>query len=293
MKNHIIDFDKPFLCSVEGFEPLPITELMDIIDEKNKIIRTRLAHLDQISRNRALYGLVDVTSALRNSKYIQECIAQGVWFGELEHPPRGCEIPRFMRVDDDRISHKIHKYWTESDGFLKGIVQFVEPKGGTVWDWIQKAGANMAFSLRIYTPNYIKKKDKNGVPYVEKVNPMFPVTFDVVKTPGYEQVRVADPTQFQMKNKYYITNEKNSMGVENYSIDWFDINASENIKKVLNSTSEEELNIVGDLFDMDMKAARAYFNKDTMKVTLGTEEKELTFNVNTFLFNEIMSSGSI
>jgi len=292
-KKGLIDFSKPFLCSIEGYEPQPITEMLEIVDEKKHIVNTRLAQCDNISRNRCFYGLEDVLWSLKNSKYIQECIAQGIWFGELEHPPRDCDMARFMKIDDDRISHKIYKYWHENE-YLKGRVQFIPPMGDIIWRWITEADVNMAFSLRIYTPNYIKRKDANGVPYVEKVKPMYPVTFDTVKTPGYEKVRVVDPITFASNNESYISNGKNSMGVENYCIDWFDYNASENIKKVLNSTSEEDLNIVGDLFDMDMKKARATFNDITQQVTMSTEDgTKIAMNVNTYLFNEIMNKGAL
>lgn len=292
-KQGLIDFSKPFLCSVEGYNPQPINEMLEIVDEDKHIVNTRLAQCDNISRNRCFYGLEDVLWSLKNSKYINECIAQGIWFGELEHPPRDCDLARFMKIDDDRISHKIYKYWHENE-FLKGTVQFIPPKGDIIWDWIMKANVNMAFSLRIYTPNYIKKKDANGVPYVQKCKPMFPVTFDAVKTPGYENVRVVDPSTFASKNQSYITCGTNSKGIEEYCIDWFDNNASENIKKVLNSTSEEDLNIVGDLFDMDMKKARAVFNEMDNSVTMSQEDgSSIKMHLNSFLFNQIMNKGSL
>lgn len=289
----IIDFSKPFLCSVEGYEPQPISEMLEIVDEKKHIVNTRLAQCDNISRNRNFYGLEDVLWSLKNSKYIQECIAQGIWFGELEHPSRDCDLARFMKIDDERISHKIYKYWHENE-FLKGTVQFIPPMGDRIWRWITEASVNMAFSLRIYTPNYIKKKDAQGNPYVEKCKPMFPVTFDAVKTPGYENVRIVDPTTFASKNQAYITCGKNSLGVESYCIDVLKDNVSENIKKVLNSTGEEDLNIIGDLFDMDMKKARAIFNAETNQVTMSAEDgTKIAMNVNTYLFNQIMTKGAL
>lgn len=286
----LIDFSKPFLCSLEGYQPKPVSEIFDIVDEKNRIVNTRLAECNHISRNRCFYGLEDVLHSLQSSKYIQECISQGIWFGELEHPPRKCGLDRLMQIDDDRISHKIYKYWDSGD-FLMGRVQFIPPKGDIVWRWITEANVNMAFSLRFYTPNYLVKKDNNGVEYVEKKFPMYPVTFDAVKTPGYENVRLTDPTKFASENGFYITNGKAENGTENYIIDWFEEDPSGKLKDLLNSTSEEDVNIVGDLFNMDMKKARAILNPETLQVTMSEEGfgGSITMNLNAFMFNNIMN----
>lgn len=294
-KQKLIDFSKPFLCSVEGYDPMPTNEIFDIVDEKKHIVNTRLAHCNRISRNRCFYGLNDVLWALKNSKYVQECVAQGIWFGELEHPVRGSKLDRFMRIDDDRISHKIHKYWAEGD-FLKGRVQFIPPYGDMVWRWITEADVNMAFSLRIYTPNYIKKKDGDGVPYVEKTTPMFPVTFDAVKTPGYQEVRICDPNTFASKNEAYLSNGRSDMGVESalYSLSWEDDDPKNSFKKLLESTSQEDLNIIGDLFDMDMKKCKVFLNSDEYTVTYGAEDgREVTMNLNAYLFNQVMNKGAL
>lgn len=290
-KQSIIDFSKPFLCSVEGYNPVPITQMLDVVDEKNRIIITRLAQCDNISRNRCFYGLEDVLWSLKNSNYVQECISQGIWLGELEHPDRGCDLPRFMRIEDDRISHVIKKYWAEGE-FLKGVVQLIPPKGDIVWRWITEANMNMAFSLRIYTPHYIKKKDKAGVEYVHKTRPMYPVTFDIVKTPGYKNIRVVDPNSFASKNQYYITNGKSDLGTEGYIIDWFDSNPSDGIKKVLNSTGAEDLNIVSDLLGEDLQKARAFFNSKNMSVIFSTEDsKEITMSLNPYIFHDVMKNN--
>jgi len=288
-KQSLIDFNKPFLCSVEGYEPKPITQIMDVVDEKKRIVNTRLAECNGISRNRSFYGLEEVLQSLNNSKYVQESIAQGLWLGELEHPDRNCDLSRFMKIDNNRVSHKIYKYWSEGD-FLMGRVQFIPPMGDIVWRWITEADMNMAFSLRIYTPNYIKKKDGNGVEYVEKKFPMFPVTFDAVKTPGYENVRLVDPKRFAAQNQFYVSNGRAENGTENYIIDWFDPKSSEHLKDLLNSTSQEDLNIVGDLFDMDMQKARAVLDPDSLKIKFSQEDgREVSMNLNAFMFNNIMN----
>lgn len=286
-KRNIFDYSKPILCSIEGYEPIPIEKMLNVVDKENKIIDTRLADCNNISRNRCFYGLNDVLNSLRNSKYVQECIAQGIWFGELEHPPRGCDMERFMKIEDSNVSHVIKKYYTEGN-FLKGIVQFIPPKGDLVWDWITKANVNIAFSLRIYTPNYVKQKDEKGVEYIKKLSPMYPVTFDVVKTPGYERVRVVDPSLFASKNSYFLTSGMSGTESFEYTIDWFPGDSEKLIKRIVEEGSEE-LDKLSDLLNLDLKKSKAIFNKDKLQVTFSTEDcKNAVLNVNTYILNEVM-----
>ena len=62
------------------------------------------------------------------------------------------------------------------------------------------------------------------------------------------------------------------------------------LKDLLNSTSQEDLNIVGDLFDMDMQRARAVLDPESLKVTMSAEDgRSVTMNLNAFMFNNIMN----
>lgn len=284
----IIDFNKPILCGIESFNPMPIKDMMDIVDEKKKIVNTRLADCDNISRNRSFYGLEDVLWSLKNSKYIQECISQGIWFGELEHPPRNGDIKRLMMIDDDRVSHCIKKYYADKN-FLKGIVQFIPPKGDIVWRWITEADVNIAFSLRFYTPNYVVKKDSNGVEYVKKLTPMYPVTFDVVKNPGYERVRLVDPTEYSSKNDYYRTNGTSETSFEGVSLEWFSENTEKQLKEIVETVGKEDISIISDLYDNDFTKNKAKFNKKNLTMTYSTEDNQtFTMNLNPYIFGKIM-----
>jgi hypothetical protein len=216
-KGKLIDFNKPIVCSIESFVSEGAAKV-DIIDEKKRIVQTRLAELGTISRNRCFYGIEEVMRSLKESRYVQENLSQNTWFGEKEHPPRNCDMKRFMKIDDDRISHSIRKYWFDGE-FISGIVQYIPPWGPSIWDWITNADANMAFSLRIYTPNYIEKQDGNGK-YIVKSYPMYPVTFDCVNTPGYRKCRINDPDSFAAQNSNYL--ESGKMGKEEAGFEGFD-----------------------------------------------------------------------
>ena len=124
---------------------------------------------------------------------------------------------------------------------------------------------------------------------------MFPVTFDAVKTPGYEEVRIADPTTFASKNSAFLSNGKSDFGAEGlYSLSWEDSDPKDSFKKLLESTSQEDLNIIGDLFNMDMHKCKAFLNSDEYTVTFGNEDGEnVTMNLNAYLFNQVMNKGAI
>jgi hypothetical protein len=293
--NNLIDFSKPIICSVESYIPTEENKLR-IIDEKNKIIETVLTILDVITRNRCYYGADEVLRSMKESRYIQENLAQGTWLGEKEHPPKGCDLKRFRTIDDTRVSHKIYKYWIENNNYLYGKVQFIPPWGDLIWEYLTKANMNIGHSLRIYTPNYIKKEDRDG-PYVVKTYPMHPVTFDcIVGLTGLYKSRAMDPDIFASKNKDYLENmqapimsKEDLKEIEKKESFTYSIkNPSEQIKDILASYSNESA-IIQDLFNFDLKEANAIYNSDSELVTLnGKGGRNISMHVNTYIFNEIM-----
>ena len=102
---------KELLLSFESFVPNPteLKKMFQIVDEKERIAIVRLTKTG-ISRNRCFYSIDDILIALKQSKYVQESIAQGMWLFEFLHPPRGCDLNRFMTVEDTRIAGRILKY---------------------------------------------------------------------------------------------------------------------------------------------------------------------------------------
>lgn len=244
-KPKIVKPSKKLLLGYESviYKPSEMSKMFKIVDEKERIFVSRLIHMSHISRNRCLYMEEDILHGLKNSKYVQECIQQGNWLGEWNHPSRGVDLARFCTIDEDRVSHRILKYWVDevgSDRFLVGLIQCVGPYGDQLWDYMQK-GINRAFSLRIYTPNYEKCQDENG-PYIKKLRPLQVVTIDNVGTPGYEKCRMADPEMFAASNPYWLTNGKPedlSSGKESY------LNISQNWLCNNPLESQEQLEDIG------------------------------------------------
>jgi hypothetical protein len=278
----LIDFHKPIVCSVESYVPESETKV-EVLDEKKKIIRPRLAYLGRISRNRCLYGIDAVMKSMEESRYVQENLAQGTWLGEKEHPDKNCDLSRFMRIMDEKVCHQIKKYWLEND-FLTGIVQFIPPWGDIVWRWITEANCNIGFSLRIYTPNFIKKKDSGGE-YVEKVYPMYPVTFDAVNIPGYRECRTMDPDVFAKGNGNI---KASGILVSAESYDNIIPDPAKEIKKILLEYGEES-NVIQDIYNFDMSEAKMILNSEDNIVRFSTENGlELSMHVNPFIVAEVL-----
>ncbi len=270
------------LLSYESYLPNQneIKKLFKIIDENERIVEARLAYCNHISRNRCFYGLDDMMQGLKSSKFVQEQLAQGSLFFEKEHPEKISDLQRFMKIDDSRIAGRILKYWADGD-FIMGLVQFLPPMGDMVWEHILK-GVNYAFSLRVYTPNYQKCQDADG-PYIKKIAPLYPCTFDIVSIPGYANCRLVDPDHYAANNPYWLSNGKTELltaGKEdflNIQQQWFIDNPLQQVKKLENTISSEAL-----LQDLS----------DCLQVTLKSKKRvkkyEHPMYENTKIFHDLM-----
>lgn len=269
----ILRLDRPALMSVENFGGFQ--KIADI-DEKNQIVHTVLMQLNYITRNRTWYSGEDFVRCLTQSPYIQEQIAQGVWYGELEHPEKNCSQERFFKIDDKNISHKILDYKVEGD-LIKGHCQFVAPMGHIPWDWIQK-NSNIAFSVRVFTPNFLEAKDEKGMVYIKKVGEMVLITFDCVKMPGCQLARIANPTEFANQNN--TTYEDRMGGKEEYDIKsiempkfhWRNTMSQEEFTNIL-SREDSSIRILEDVYKFDHTKTKITYNNDnTVKIQLNSNE---------------------
>lgn len=280
----ILRFDRPAIFSIENFGGLQ--KIADI-DEKNCIVKTVLMQLSAISRNRTFYSGEDFVRCLTTSVYVNEQLSQGVWFGELEHPEKNCTQDRFFKIDDTRISHKILDYKVNGD-IIDGHVQFVAPLGYIPWDWIQK-NSNIAFSVRVFTPNFLEKKDEKGVAYIAKVGDMIPITFDCVKMPGFAIARIADPGKFAAVNTGAALPSTESLEYEKDwqkkqitfpQIDWRAKLSQEEFKHIL--SKESSLKILEDVYKFDASKSKITYNdNETVTISLNSTES-LNLGVNTY-----------
>lgn len=186
------DLSSPSIMACESITSL--SQASDI-DVANKTIIQPLFFANEVSRNKSLYVQESIDKAIFQNSFVMEKMRAGVLQGELEHPDPKAGLERFMTVCPDNVSHVIKNMEWKNGNRLDGTIRFIKPKGYDVWDWIE-AGANPAFSIRIYTPNYKVVKSSDGQEYTEKFGEMQFVTFDCVRMPGFYYARLANPDQY-------------------------------------------------------------------------------------------------
>lgn len=299
-ERRILFLEQPILLSYEH-----LSDMMKFgtIDEKTKICYPVLMNLDDQSRNSSVYHGPDFIKSMEESIYIQEMIKTGCWFGELTHPPVDSSQERFMTVDHNNISHRIHNYKINGN-VITGKVQFVPPKGDIVWSWVQ-TGSNLAFSVRVLTPTYVKKKNENGQVYIFKYGRMMLVTFDCVFVPGFRNARMIDPDKYDASlESWKLTPEierfKNSISTE----DWSKIMHSclvyehyhdNDYGKVQNSDlkslmkSQEAIKILEDLFEFNLDEAPIHMSKENVEIKINKSET-IKIPTNTYLINTIINA---
>jgi len=89
-------------------------------------------------------------------------------------------------------------------------------------------------------------QDKDG-DYIRKNKPMYPVSFDAVRVPGYSNCRLCDPDTFAANNQFWLSNGKPETlenGTEDYlnvSQYWFVNNPLEEKKALEETVGSESL----------------------------------------------------
>lgn len=240
-KTQVIDLSRPILFSMEDIA---------FIDKFNSAFNkdgsfNAVLQVAERSRNNSEYPFEDLRKSLEHSDSINEKIANRVWFGESGHPKRGCDMSRLFSVETDNVSHLIESWsCNKSTGEFYGKIRWMKPKGPTFESWMKEGGSNIAFSIRSYTPNYVKKTDKQGNSYVVKKFPLHIVTYDAVQVPGHTKARIIDPDKFSMNNQdYQDTLAQNGM----YSEEFLD--PSKTLKEMM--SMEDSHKIIEDLFGID------------------------------------------
>ena len=287
--HRVIDLSRPAILSVEEF-PRELKALLEV-DEKNKIVTTNLMQLDYISRNNSMYSGEDVVKSLEAATWIEELRRQGKWMGEFEHPPRNTSIERFMLVDNDRVSHRIRKWWRKGD-MLQGVVDFNPlPLGPRAWSWVS-TGSNPSFSVRIYTKNYIEKTDSSGKKYLLKRGTMIPVTFDFVAIPGFYSCYAANPDNYDIANqtaeslRLEFLKDRELVSDKTFESWTFDF-TKDNFKELV--LSQESAPLLQEAIGIDLKTADIVYTTEglIMIKPLGRKDKIL-FPASTYELNRVL-----
>lgn len=275
----IIDLNAKDKFSFESFNTI---QKMSNIDEKQQRVNgARLIDLDSVSRNGSMYAADGVCQSLE-SPYISELFKRGTMFGEDGHPDGDCSRERFVKIDPSNISHR-NVNWKRNGNEITGDVIYVRPKGPDIWDWI-KSGSNVAWSIRILTPNYEERKDANGNPYIYKFGAMKMVCWDQVTIPGYYNASLADPDKYDASKESY---------KELKSVSWISGRKKEEFKHLLNS--QESLPILEDIYGFNMKDIKDLSYSSEGLITLKIKDtpeysKIIKIPSNTYKVNQVLCS---
>lgn len=257
----VLDLSRPILVTMESFSHLKDAKLLS---DDGSVFEATLINCDQISRNRTYYPLEDVVASMQDRR-VQERIEQKCFFGEAEHPANDAieQLPlkRLMRVEPSRWSHRIDNYWVEGND-IRGTIQWAGPFGETYRKALVEHGSNLAFSIRAYTPNYVKKNDSNGE-YVVKKHLMYIATYDCVTHPGLADARIMNPDKFSdisKTNKLTVNSFNNKLNVKS-SENFMEIAYTRPVEEIRElAFSEEGCSVISDMFGID-------FSKDNMTIT--------------------------
>lgn len=283
----LIDLRRPILVSLESFVALKEAQ---VVNDDASEITIPLIQLDTLSRNKAEYPADDLIRSIKESRYVQENYAQKTWFGELEHPPQGSPMERFMYVEPTRYAWLIKEYKIQHDMII-GRCAFVPPLGDAIpQKIIAKHGSNYAASLRAYTPTFVKKQGPNGE-YIIKKYPMYPVTFDCVTTPGLYKARMVDPDKYPSlaqgrESVSAMGRESSPHFVKNIIFD----NPEESLRKMICSEGRENLRILEDLFGFDSSTSKLVINARDQVEVITSENTKIQIPLNNYLVGQALGS---
>lgn len=286
----IIDLKDPSIMSSESFTTL---SGMTNIDEATKTIKQPIFFMDQVSRNKSYYEGRAIMAAIK-SKYVEEKLRAGLLQGELEHPDPKLGVERFMKVDPDNVSHVIQNMEVKNGNEIIGTMTFIPPKGDWVWQWI-KAGANMAFSIRIYTPNFKVVKNSNGEEYTEKFGEMQFITFDCVRMPGFYYARMANPDQYDnrviSKEDVNRFNEDVKKSVESDKVYYESIVSNKDIEDIL--VSQESFGSFQDRFGIDLRSAKIEYLENGLINIRTSPTRKISINADAYKVNSILGRKNV
>lgn len=287
-ESNVIDFRSPSIMSSESFSTLAKASNIDV---KNKTITQPIFFMDEISRNNSKYDGQSVVKAIFGNKFVMEKLKNGILQGEMEHPDPKKGVERFMTIDPENVSHVFKNLEIKDGNRIDGTMRFVKPKGDIIWDWIE-AGANMAFSIRIYTPNYKVVRNANGQEYTEKFGEMQFVTFDCVRMPGFYYARMTNPDQYDnreiSKEDVDRFNADMKKSIESDRVYYESVMTNKEVENLL--TSQEHFSFFQDRFGIDLKTSKIEYLENGFVNILTGPSRRIQIPVDTHNVNRILVS---
>ena len=286
----IIDLNSKDMFSVETF-----AQMMSIsnckYDEKNQIIYDfPLIDMDAISRNGSMYASEGYWASIAESAYIQEKLRRGCLYGELGHPDMNCSRERFLKIDDNNVSHR-NINLKRNGNRVFGDVQAMKPKGDIFWDRFIK-GVNVAMSTRVLTPNYEERQLPNGQSYVYKHGQMRFVAFDTVDLPGFKQASVVENVDAYDASKMLV-GPGSAEAWAGIHCKWTADRKKEEFKMLLES--QESLPIMEDIYGFSLKNAKSISYSNEGLITIVTNDsnsysKAIKIPTNVYKINQILGA---
>ena len=282
----IIDLSRPIYFSNESTSIINSKSNYDIHNAKKNQFVITLMQLDEISRNNNRYPAIDFIKAIKESSRIEELITNNCLFGEAEHPyieSGEMTAQRMFRIDPDNILWRIVKIWIENGTTIKGILQWAEPKGKIYRTNVEEHDMNIAASVRSYTPNVVKRVI-GGRTILDKVFPLFPVTWDGVLLPGFENTRRLDEKQFSLSHKDQFGIESlNQIYADKMLTECYIKNPAKELMGMINDIhSTESAQIIGDLYGFDItKAKIKVLSDESIQIVSKADNINLITHANT------------
>jgi len=288
-KQHkLLDFSKPIMISCESLAPFTENNIMS---DDGLTWYIDLMYFDVWSRNLNMYPKADIVRSFNESYWIQENLRNRTLYGELEHPPADASLERFMFVEPTRYAWNILSIEDKGDKYA-GMVGLCAPLGTSiVLPNIKRFGCNYAASCRISTPNFIVKDMNGRKAYIKKYK-AYPISFDLVTTPGIPTCRLikdgeyqAEPVTLNAKpngNPFGTASNESASPIFNSVFS----DPAKTIKDMLKS--EESGRIVSDIFGIDFDKSSVIVTKDK-KVKISMESgASATLPFNSYILSDIL-----
>ena len=153
----------------------------------------------------------------------------------------------------------------------------------------------MAFSIRIYTPNFKVVKNSNGEEYTEKFGEMQFITFDCVRMPGFYYARMANPDQYDnrviSKEDVNRFNEDVKKSVESDKVYYESIVSNKDIEDIL--VSQESFGSFQDRFGIDLRSAKIEYLENGLINIRTSPTRKISINADAYKVNSILGRKNV
>ena len=253
---------------MENDNSFKVVKELQVIDKNNLfycVFETILQSLDCLNRNGREYNGDAIVKSL-SGPIVSELIANNKFKGEYSHPI-GLPLPRIKTVDEKCTSHRVTRWWRDSDNMIRGIVETLDDgMYGTKMTKSILQNENPSFSYR----GFAEIINRNGHEYV--MRPPFTVAYDEVNTPSHVEA-------YALQKKNFVNGSGLNGVVRSQSMDT--AYGSNNVEKIVTESTDASFAVtlkdMQDLLhrgDPSMRAVFESFDVDFGNI-VGVSSKEV------------------